>query len=126
MVRGGGWLGSQSRPPQLCSRRAAHHSACLPACLPACLGPTAAPPSCAACLRQNRWESSGYFKPDESAAGEPYIISMPPPNVTGKLHMGHAMFVTLQASVGACAGAAACMAARKARCDRCCGTCRTS
>lgn len=42
------------------------------------------------------WESSGYFKPDEAAAGEPYVISMPPPNVTGKLHMGHAMFATLQ------------------------------
>lgn len=42
------------------------------------------------------WESSGYFKPDESATGEPYTISMPPPNVTGKLHMGHAMFATLQ------------------------------
>ncbi|KAI3430578.1 hypothetical protein D9Q98_005171 [Chlorella vulgaris] len=42
------------------------------------------------------WETNGYFKPDESATGEPYTISMPPPNVTGRLHMGHAMFVTLQ------------------------------
>ena len=42
------------------------------------------------------WEHSGYFKPDSSAQGEPFTISMPPPNVTGKLHMGHAMFVTLQ------------------------------
>ncbi|KAG2496325.1 hypothetical protein HYH03_005557 [Edaphochlamys debaryana] len=42
------------------------------------------------------WESSGYFKPDESAPGEPFTISMPPPNVTGKLHMGHAMFATVQ------------------------------
>ncbi|PRW33017.1 valyl-tRNA synthetase [Chlorella sorokiniana] len=42
------------------------------------------------------WESNGYFKPDPNAAGEPYVISMPPPNVTGKLHMGHAMFATLQ------------------------------
>jgi hypothetical protein len=49
-------------------------------------------------LPGGRWESNGYFKPDESAAGEPYVISMPPPNVTGKLHMGHAMFVTLQVS----------------------------
>lgn len=48
-----------------------------------------------------RWESSGYFKPDESAQGEPYVISMPPPNVTGKLHMGHAMFATLQVRAGA-------------------------
>lgn len=42
------------------------------------------------------WESRGYFMPDEEASGEPFTISMPPPNVTGKLHMGHAMFVTLQ------------------------------
>ena len=42
------------------------------------------------------WEASGFFKPDDAATGEPFVISMPPPNVTGKLHMGHAMFVTLQ------------------------------
>ena len=43
-----------------------------------------------------RWESNGYFQPDEAASGEPFTMSMPPPNVTGRLHMGHAMFVTLQ------------------------------
>ena len=42
------------------------------------------------------WEAHGYFRPNEEAVGEPFTISMPPPNVTGKLHMGHAMFVTLQ------------------------------
>eukprot|EP00887_Chlorella_sp_A99_P007370 scaffold2.g7370.t1 len=42
------------------------------------------------------WESAGYFAPDPDAAGEPFVMSMPPPNVTGKLHMGHAMFATLQ------------------------------
>lgn len=42
-----------------------------------------------------RWQSNGYFKP--RGTGEPYVIPMPPPNVTGALHMGHAMFVTLQA-----------------------------
>lgn len=41
------------------------------------------------------WERDGHFKPDMSKP-EPFTISMPPPNVTGKLHMGHAMFVTLQ------------------------------
>lgn len=53
------------------------------------------------------WEASGYFKPAEDAAGEPYTLSMPPPNVTGKLHMGHAMFATLQVgarSAGVCLG----------------------
>lgn len=44
----------------------------------------------------NWWEQKGYFQPDMQAEGEPFVISMPPPNVTGKLHMGHAMFSTLQ------------------------------
>lgn len=33
------------------------------------------------------WESQGYFKP--SGSGRPYSIMIPPPNVTGSLHMGH-------------------------------------
>lgn len=44
----------------------------------------------------NWWEAQGYFKPDAAAEGEPFVIPMPPPNVTGALHMGHAMFVTLE------------------------------
>jgi|TARA_Y100000310_G_scaffold31967_1_gene30298 valyl-tRNA synthetase len=43
-----------------------------------------------------QWESSDLFKPDSSATGKPFTISMPPPNTTGILHIGHAMFVTLQ------------------------------
>jgi valyl-tRNA synthetase len=46
------------------------------------------------------WESAGVFKADETATledgKEPYVIMMPPPNVTGTLHCGHALFVTLQ------------------------------
>lgn len=42
------------------------------------------------------WESSGYFKPSADVSKKPYVIPMPPPNVTGYLHMGHAMFVALQ------------------------------
>jgi len=42
------------------------------------------------------WEEQGYFKPDLEQDGEPFVMSMPPPNVTGKLHMGHAMFATLE------------------------------
>ncbi len=41
-----------------------------------------------------QWESSGVFKP--SGKGEPYCILLPPPNVTGTLHMGHAFQYTLQ------------------------------
>ncbi|KAJ0099551.1 hypothetical protein Patl1_21266 [Pistacia atlantica] len=44
----------------------------------------------------NWWESQGYFKPNCEREGDPFVISMPPPNVTGSLHMGHAMFVTLE------------------------------
>ncbi|MGD9585025.1 MAG: valine--tRNA ligase, partial [Lysobacterales bacterium] len=40
-----------------------------------------------------RWEASGYFAP--SGDGEPYTIMLPPPNVTGTLHMGHAFQHTL-------------------------------
>ena len=40
-----------------------------------------------------RWESNGWFKP--SAKGTPYSIVIPPPNVTGTLHMGHAFQHTL-------------------------------
>lgn len=43
-----------------------------------------------------RWESQGYFKPSFDRGTDPFVISMPPPNVTGSLHMGHAMFVTLE------------------------------
>jgi len=42
------------------------------------------------------WEKKGYFKPSEDKTKTPYSIVMPPPNVTGKLHMGHALDDTLQ------------------------------
>ena len=43
-----------------------------------------------------RWEKKGYFKPSDDKSKEAYCIMMPPPNVTGKLHMGHALDDTLQ------------------------------
>lgn len=42
------------------------------------------------------WEKKGYFKPKEDKTKTPYTIVMPPPNVTGKLHMGHALDDTIQ------------------------------
>ena len=42
------------------------------------------------------WEEKGYFRADPSAPGEPYCIVIPPPNVTGALHMGHALNNTMQ------------------------------
>ena len=44
---------------------------------------------------QQAWESSGAFHPDPSAPGEPFAIVIPPPNVTGSLHMGHAFNTAL-------------------------------
>lgn len=42
------------------------------------------------------WEEKGYFKPSMDKSKESYCIMMPPPNVTGKLHMGHALDGTIQ------------------------------
>ena len=42
------------------------------------------------------WEEAGYFAADPASAKTPYTIMMPPPNVTGSLHMGHALTFTLQ------------------------------
>ena len=42
------------------------------------------------------WEEKGYFKPSMDKTKESFCIVMPPPNVTGKLHMGHALDDTMQ------------------------------
>ena len=49
------------------------------------------------------WEAGGYFKPhndpnkpDFDPKVEPFVIAIPPPNVTGELHIGHAMFVSIE------------------------------
>jgi valyl-tRNA synthetase len=42
------------------------------------------------------WERRGYFRGDPNAPGTPYCIVIPPPNVTGSLHLGHALVNTLQ------------------------------
>ena len=43
-----------------------------------------------------RWKKMGYFHADETSDKKPFSIVMPPPNVTGQLHMGHALDNTLQ------------------------------
>ena len=42
------------------------------------------------------WEEAGLFGPDESLPGEPFVITLPPPNVTGILHMGHCLGNSVQ------------------------------
>jgi len=42
------------------------------------------------------WEEGGYFKPRMVEGRRPFVISMPPPNVTGALHLGHAITATIE------------------------------
>lgn len=42
------------------------------------------------------WEDSGAFKADANSTKEPFTISMPPPNATGQLHLGHAVMLALE------------------------------
>lgn len=42
------------------------------------------------------WSENGYFKPVIDPSKKPFVIIMPPPNVTGELHLGHALTATLE------------------------------
>lgn len=42
------------------------------------------------------WQEKGYFKPEIHPDGEPYTIILPPPNVTGTLHIGHALMLVIE------------------------------
>ncbi len=42
------------------------------------------------------WNEHGYFQPAEDAARDPFVVAIPPPNITGELHNGHVMFVAYQ------------------------------
>jgi valyl-tRNA synthetase len=44
----------------------------------------------------DRWDAAGHFQPRERPDREPFVIVMPPPNVTGELHIGHALFVAVE------------------------------
>ena len=44
----------------------------------------------------DRWDAAGYFAPREGTDRSPFVVIMPPPNVTGELHIGHALFVTVE------------------------------
>ena len=46
--------------------------------------------------RYDKWVEKGLFKPSGDKTKEPYSVVIPPPNVTGKLHLGHAWDTTLQ------------------------------
>ncbi|CAI8030869.1 Valine--tRNA ligase [Geodia barretti] len=42
------------------------------------------------------WSDGGYFTPEIDHEREPFTVIMPPPNVTGELHMGHALTIALE------------------------------
>src|SRR3990167_6736997 len=44
----------------------------------------------------DKWESAGYFSPSADGNGEPFSMVLPPPNVTGELHMGHAAMLAIE------------------------------
>ena len=46
-----------------------------------------------------KWENNGLFKPSGNTAAKAYSIALPPPNVTGSLHMGHAFQQTIMDSL---------------------------
>ena len=46
--------------------------------------------------KYNKWKEKGYFKSDDASDKKNFCIVLPPPNVTGVLHLGHAWDVTLQ------------------------------
>src|SRR5712691_5465721 len=45
---------------------------------------------------ERTWEEEGYFHADPASAKPSYVIAIPPPNVTGALHMGHALNGSIQ------------------------------
>jgi valyl-tRNA synthetase len=47
-----------------------------------------------------KWETAGLFKPGQDGAKPTYCITIPPPNITGSLHMGHALCYPLQDLLG--------------------------
>jgi valyl-tRNA synthetase len=60
--------------------------------------PKAYDPQAVEWARYQWWESNGYFRPRPSKNPDrrPFVISMPPPNVTGALHLGHAITATIE------------------------------
>ena len=58
--------------------------------------PTAYDPATVERRVYDNWLSSGYFTPEITPGSQPFTIIMPPPNVTGELHLGHALTAALQ------------------------------
>ena len=46
------------------------------------------------------WETSGFFQPTDTNEAEPFVITIPPPNVTGELHLGHVLTYSIEDVLG--------------------------
>jgi len=46
------------------------------------------------------WEDAGLFQPEENSTKEKFVVTIPPPNITGSLHMGHALCYSIQDLIG--------------------------
>ena len=56
---------------------------------------------------QRTWEEEGLYNAEPDSERESYVICIPPPNVTGELHMGHALNASIQDLLIRCTGCAA-------------------
>ena len=53
-------------------------------------------PEMAWSARYGWWEEAGYFKPGSDLDAPNFVMVIPPPNVTGSLHLGHALTTSIQ------------------------------
>ena len=53
-------------------------------------------PSASRSARTQSWLEAGYFKPRWTSGKSPFVMTMPPPNVTGELHIGHALTIAIE------------------------------
>ena len=53
---------------------------------------------CPLVYRYAWWEQCGFFKPNETEGAEKFVMVIPPPNVTGTLHLGHTLMVAIEVS----------------------------
>ena len=64
-------------------------------CIPHCSAKKDVRPRHCEC-RYAWWEHCGFFKPSEDSKAEKFVMVIPPPNVTGTLHLGHTLMVAIE------------------------------
>jgi len=79
--------------------------------------------------RYSWWEEAGYFQPSDDPDAPKFVMVIPPPNVTGSLHLGHALTTSIQARAHTARGSGlpgCCIARCWTECAECPGTARPS